>query len=357
VKWIELRRHVHNFGAARLGLVMTTVLLGLALLGPQVRVQRAVFHYVFVVDISQSMNTMDYAGDGRRISRLAMAKAAVKDALAALPCGSKAGLGVFIEHRSMLLLTPVDTCASYAELTDTLERVDWRMGWAGASEVAKGLYSAIRLLGSFDPKPTLVFLTDGHEAPPLHPRHRPMFNGTPGEIQGLVVGTGGFALMPIPKFDMGGNALGYWLAEEVMQTDVYSRGRSASVAQEPMVDSAGARVASPKRAGGEHLSSLKEDYLRELVRTAGLGYRRLTDPAALSDALSNRAFARLAPVTTDLGPAFGVLALLCLTGVYGAGMFARIAGITRSVLRRGFSAWPVWRALRHQKLETGTRPH
>lgn len=338
MKWMDLSRRLSEFGAARLGLAVTAALLFLALLGPQVRVQRTVFHYVFVVDISQSMNTMDYARDGRRVSRLSIAKAAVKDAMAALPCGSKAGLGVFTEHRSMLLLAPVDTCASYGELTDTLDRVDWRMGWAGASEVAKGLYSAIRFVESFDPKPTLVFFTDGHEAPPVHPRHRPMFNGTPGAVQGLVVGTGGFTPTPIPKFDMAGNTLGYWLAEEVMQTDVYSRGRSASVTQEPMVDSSGERVAGPQRAGGEHLSSLKENYLRELVRTAGLEYRRLTDSSALSDLLLTRAFGRTAPVKTDLGPAFGVMALIGLTWVYGAGAFTRSAGFARSILRRRFGA-------------------
>jgi hypothetical protein len=82
-----------------------------------------------------------------------------------LPCGSEAGLGVFTEYRSFLLLAPVEVCSGYAALLATLERLDWRMGWAGASLVGKGLHCGLELARALEPRPALVLLTDGHEAP------------------------------------------------------------------------------------------------------------------------------------------------------------------------------------------------
>ena len=63
-----------------------------------------------------------------------------------------------------------------------------------------------------------VFVTDGHEAPPLDPRHRPAFDDKPGDVAGLLVGVGGLLPVPIPKSDPMGRPLGFWRADEVMQT-------------------------------------------------------------------------------------------------------------------------------------------
>ena len=73
-----------------------------------------------------------------------------------------------------------------------------------------------------------MFVTDGHEAPPLSPLHKPVYDGKPGEIRGLIVGVGADALMPIPKNDPEGRAMGFWGADEVMQTDGYSAGRGGT---------------------------------------------------------------------------------------------------------------------------------
>ncbi len=56
------------------------------------------------------------------------------------------------------------------------------MGWEGDSRVAAGLFRAIGLaadLGS-----DLVFVTDGHEAPPLPARGGPAFEGKPARCAG-----------------------------------------------------------------------------------------------------------------------------------------------------------------------------
>ncbi|HEX9181166.1 MAG TPA: vWA domain-containing protein, partial [Burkholderiales bacterium] len=167
------------------------VVLALTALRPAAKLQRETFGLLFILDITQSMNTRDMRLAGAPATRLAAAKAAVRQALAALPCGSEAGLGVFTEYRSFLLLAPVEVCSGYAELVATLERLDWRMGWAGASQVGTGLHFGLELARALEPRPALVFLTDGHEAPPVDPVTRYPVENTPPRVQGLIVGVGG----------------------------------------------------------------------------------------------------------------------------------------------------------------------
>lgn len=269
--------------------------LGVALLRPELAVKRDVYSLLFVLDITQSMNVSDVLRGDARITRLAAAKEAIRQALTGLPCGSEAGIAIFTEYRSFLLLAPVEVCGSYAELSSTLQRLDWRMGWAGASEIAKGLHFAIGIAKGLEPRPALVFVTDGHEAPPVNMKMRQDFGDRPGEASGLIVGVGGSLPAPIPKFDMDGKALGTWGADEVAQVDVYSMGRPGSVQGESMVGSQDAT-----KTGTEHLSALKEDYLRLLAADTGLAYLRLESPAGLLAALSTPAHAHARPVPTDL---------------------------------------------------------
>ena len=163
-------------------------------------------------------------------------------------------------------------------------------------------------------KPALLFLTDGHESPPVNARYRPSFTVERGEIRGLIVGVGGDVLLPIPKFDPSGNPQGLWGANEVLQVDPRSLGRGGSVGGEQMVDpeEAQARPLPGVTPGAEHLSSLREDYLRLLAGETGLSYQRLGDEVLLLEALSSDKLAHAAPAVLDLRPWLGVGALLCL---------------------------------------------
>jgi mxaL protein len=48
-----------------------------------------------------------------------------------------------------------------------LDGIDGRMRWGNASQVSKGLFWALRAAKDIDPKPALLFPSDGHEAPPV----------------------------------------------------------------------------------------------------------------------------------------------------------------------------------------------
>ncbi|MDL2337083.1 MAG: VWA domain-containing protein [Pseudomonadota bacterium] len=283
---------------------------------PVATVDRALFDDVIVLDITQSMNVTDYQLEGKPVSRLVHVKHALRQALLALPCGSKVGWGIFTEYRSFLLLAPVEVCANLTELRATLDNIDGRMAWTGNSEIAKGLFSGIGIAKQLPDKPSIVFVTDGHESPPVNPRHRPTFNDKPGAVNGLIVGVGGLKPSPIPKFDPLGRPIGVWGADEVMQTDPRSQGRTGSVGSEQLAedpDDAGKAATLPGGTpGSEHLSAMREGYLRLLAAETGLSFLPLQQPDGLIRALTAPSLARVTSAPTDLRVAFAGLAFVLL---------------------------------------------
>jgi len=128
--------------------------------------------------------------------------------------------------------------------------------------------------------------------------------------------------VPIPKFDPDGRRLGYWGPDDVLQTDPYSKGRAGSVAGEGYAES---EAIEPPRGwpvvGNEHLSQLREGYLRLLADELALDYVRLNSVGdgvqALAERMQAPPLARVAPTRVPLGPAFGLLGLLAIAWVYG----------------------------------------
>jgi mxaL protein len=301
-------------------LAAAALALAIGFLRPLVPWPRALVDQVVVLDITQSMNVQDQQLDGKPVSRLVFAKQALRQTLLALPCGSKIGWAVFTEYRSYLLFAPVEVCAHLDELRATLADIDNRSAWAGASEVAKGLHSGLSIVRQLPGAPALVFVTDGHEAPPLNPRHRPAFDDKPGEVPGLLVGVGGSLPAPIPKTDPQGRSLGFWAADEVQQSDLRSQGRGASVSGERLVDSGPAGgTANPALGaapGAEHLSALHEAYLRLLAGEMGLGFHRLDGADGLAAAMMAPALSRPVTMGADARVALGWLAFVLLLMCY-----------------------------------------
>jgi mxaL protein len=264
------------------------VLLLLALVIPGAHAPRSTYNYIVVFDITQSMNVRDYELDGVPVSRLAYAREAMRRALKDLPCGSHVGWGAFAEYRTILLLAPVEVCANYDDLLASLDQLDGQMRWSNASEVTKGVYWALRAAKEVNPRPDVIFVTDGHEAPPLDPRYPvPLFDDLkPGQTRGWLIGAGGDAPRPIPKLNADGAAIGYWRAFEVIQT----------------------------KGGREHLSGLHEAHLQTLARQVGFEYARLTGPLSIDAAMRDPRFARRtsAPIDLDWLPALAALVLLAM---------------------------------------------
>jgi mxaL protein len=270
---------------------------------------------LLVIDITTSMMVRDMSAHAAPQSRLAAVKARLTRALADMPCGSRVGLGVFSERRSFLLLSPVEICANFAPLSGTLAALDWRMAWEGDSRLAAGLDDALELAAGVGS--ALVFLTDGHEAPPL-----PLGQTEPAEAAelrpGLVVGVGGDVPAPIPKFDADGREVGF-----LSETDVVQENRSGlpppGMESRPGWNARNAPFGAEAASGEEHLSRLHEPYLRELAAQRGLRYARLTDSDALLADIDTATAVRRVPARIDLAPALSglALALLVLSSLWG----------------------------------------
>ena len=270
---------------------IAALLLLLACAMPPVALPRDTFDAIVIFDITQSMDVEDVQVDGAVASRLALARESARRTLRALPCGSRIGWGAFTEYRTLLLLAPIEVCGNYGDLMATLDGIDGRIRWGNASEISKGVFWAMRAAKELQPRPAVVFITDGQESPPLGTSNFPMFDDlAPGQVGGWLVGVGGSVPRPIPRTDGQGNRIGYWRAQDVIQRDV----------------PAGAP------ASHEQLSELNEPHLRGLAAQVGFDYAALADPATLADLVRDPRLAHRTKVATDLSwlPASGALLLL-----------------------------------------------
>jgi len=287
-----------------------------ALAAPRVRLTREARDLLLVIDVTGSMNVRDYMVAGEPTSRLAMARRASREMLAALPCQSKLGLGIFTERRTFLLFEPAEVCENFAAIDGAIDGLDWRMAWEGDSYVGRGVHSALAIAESLGAN--LVFLTDGHEAPPLAGGALPAFEGEPGRVHGLLVGVGAAEPSPIPKFDQDGREIGFYAEQDVPQENRMGP---------PPADAPSRAGWNPRNApwggeaatGTEHLSAMRADHLRALAAQTGLGFAPLDGAAALAVAVDAATQARPVEVRVDMAAIPAAFALACLTLLFGLG--------------------------------------
>ncbi len=291
--------------ATATALVITLLLVAAAIWWPKVERNIQVMDLMFVIDITQSMNVEDAVLDGEKVDRVEWAKAFAHDALLDLPCGTHAGLSIFSESRSLVLINPVEVCQNYDDLLHMLDRINGTMAWANSSEVSKAVFTAIKQVGLIKPSPSIIFISDGHESPPLHKTLYPKFRGKVGEVTGVMVGVGGEDLLPIPKKDPKGNLIGVWEVNDVMHQDVY-------------VSSRGDLQEQNARSGRtEHLSAQKKTHLDDLATMIAFDY--VSSPEDSDDVISllkAKANTREQLVMDDISPWLASLALLLLVIVY-----------------------------------------
>jgi mxaL protein len=296
-----------------------------AIINPTLTVQRSGVDALVVIDITGSMNVRDYHDGERPISRLDAVKAALRVALTKLPCPSRIALAVFAERRPFLLFEPTDVRAHYAPVESAIAALDWRMAWEGDSRISAGLFRAFDMAREMDAD--LLFFTDGQEAPPLPAGSGPRFAGDAGALRGLIVGVGGYALSPIPKFDDNGHEIGFFGAEDVPHENRFGLPPQGAELREGY-DARNAPFGGTMRVGVEHLSSVKEDYLQSLAATTGLAYAHFDDAARLVDAYLAVATARRRDGETALRPLLALLGAGLLFSAYA------LSPLVESIARR-----------------------
>jgi mxaL protein len=265
------------------------VLLLLTFVLPGLHVTRPIYNVVAVLDITGSMNARDQQADGVAISRIDMEKRAVLSLLAALPCGSHLGIGIFVEERPFLLFEPVEICGNYAPLEKSIAGIGWRMGWDSESHIAAALRAAIITAHGLDAD--LIFMTDGQEMPPASWSSPPDFTAIRGAAGGLLVGVGGTDFVPIPKYDRAGHEIGVWKPGEL-----------------------------PSETGGlfkghEYLTAVNAPHLRMLAEATGLAYLHLVQAGDLLPALRRAVPLRTRQTAIDIRFLPAALSLLLLTAI------------------------------------------
>jgi mxaL protein len=297
-----------------------------ALVVPPGRATRNSIDVLLVVDITDSMNTRDYHDGDKTESRLDAVKRITRKALIDLPCQSRIGLAIFAERRVFLLFNPIEVCGNFAPIDGAIAALNWREGWEGDSHIASGLYRAIAL--AQDLHTDLVFMTDGHEAPPLPWNGGPAFDGKPGAVKGLIVGVGAYELSPIPKFDNSGREIGFYGSTDVLQESRFGL-PPPNAEQRPGYNARNAPFGDVRVEGNEHLSSVKEPYLKQLAGKTELSYTHLTNEPEFLDTLQMHATPHPVDATVERAPIAAALGLTCLVGVYAVSLL----GILR---RKGF---------------------
>jgi mxaL protein len=283
------------------------ILMLLSFLYPNNIEPRPTYHLIAIVDITRSMNAEDYQLEEKTVSRLEFVKRSLSELLLQLPCESTLGLGVFTDRRSTLLFDPIEVCTGHNEIDAAINALDWGMAWAADSRIASGFFSTLEMLK--DRKETLLFMTDGHEAPPVNPRYRTDFSSVKNKLKGLVIGVGGTQPVPIPKYNQRGEREGFYSAEDVPQRSVFGE----SDLNPEKIEGYNARNApfgSAEAIGTEHLSALNESYLSQLSLEAGFEYLRLTEPQAMLTKLeASKNYQTIKNITTDIRWQWVILAL------------------------------------------------
>jgi len=287
MSWLDYGRRL--VAANNLPLLVALFCLFLAVFMPSISVEQPVYRVQVTFDISQSMNVQDVPHESQVLSRLEFAKLAAQQLVNELPCGSYIGWSVFTGRKILTLITPVEVCAHYAGLLSSLTEINGRMRWLNGSAIGKGLHQSIRAADGFTEKTAVVFISDGHEAPPLEPGQRGMPKTDKFSVAGLIAGVGGDIPVPIPKTDNEGNVIGYWKASDVVQLPPGSGGRV-----------------------GQELSYRDDAQLQGLARLTGFSYWPLTHPTSLSEALGNTSIASLQHSQRDFRWVAATLALLML---------------------------------------------
>lgn len=213
----------HRFIAALLRVIRDnheTLLLGaaalllvLALVKPQIPLKQDVHNYFLLADVSQSMNAEDVKLNGATVNRMAYTRHLMKKVVETSPCGTYVSLGVFAAENAALLFMPLEVCANYDVINDSIDQLEWRMSWRGNSRLSFGVRSASKVLDSLSAPAKMFFFTDGDEAPKVNAINKLDLSGLQGGENLIFVGIGGHEPVPVPRYNSANEWVGFWSSD------------------------------------------------------------------------------------------------------------------------------------------------
>lgn len=269
---------------------------------PQSQLKSVVQDTLFVIDISESMNVRDVDYPKPQTDRLTLAKLAVREGMASLPCGSKVSVALFAGDESVVLFEPLEVCRHFPAIEQVVSGLDRRMRWIGDSWVTNALTASI--IEAQKRKLNLVYITDGDEMPQ---RSAPIVTDLAklrGKVKGLLLGVGGDALQPIPRLNQRDEIIGYWTRE-----DAVLEGNHPNLL--PMVRNLAPSENAPDGTLDEvteHISSFNKTFMQALSQASGFELVRINTPADAVNALKNSDYQKQAMAERDARWIFSLVA-------------------------------------------------
>jgi mxaL protein len=345
-----LRRIARFLASHRLvGLLLAAFVLMPVFFAPTVELPGQTFSWLFVIDISESMNVRDADPRDSHESRLDRAKSSVVAAMAALPCGSRVALALFAGEDTVTLFEPLEVCRHFPAIEAAVREIDWRMAWDGDSRIELGVVNAFR--EAEKRRLDLVFVTDGDEAPHTDVPRLSDLLSMRGPVHGWLVGVGSAEPHPVPRLDADDRIVGYWTAIDAARQGFHPNlvETIASASSPEALEASGALDGVV-----EHRSALRADYLRQLATAAGLGYAKDDSLQSIAALATDRAMRREERADRDVRFVFGLAAALLLAtewiggglrrGSRGADANRRTERETRPAVRMGRANVPMTRA-------------
>lgn len=279
-----------------------------AMFHPSVPIKHNIYTYLLVVDISQSMNTVDMSIDGKPASRMAHTQKLLHEVVSSLPCGTKVSIGLFAGVSVSPLYNPIEVCDNFDAIQDTIDHLDWRTAWSGNSRIRESMFGISLAIRSFPEPAQVVYLSDGEEAPKLHTFNTRDLTNFQGADGWLLVGIGSEKGAAIPKLSEKNQVIGYWSNESfAMQPGV------AQISQQNL------GIRDDNVAGGEQdrfISKLNSEYLKSIAKEIGATYVLGDNVHTLLDAMKTQKPARRDTAPYDLSWVLASLAGLLLLAAY-----------------------------------------
>ena len=298
---VHIRHAIQNGAICYLlaGLVLITVWFE-----PQLQLKSVVQDTLFVIDISESMNVRDVNYPKPQTDRLTLAKLAVRESMASLPCGSRVSVALFAGDESVVLFEPLEVCRHFPAIEQVVSGLNRRMRWIGDSWVTKALTASIKEAQRRNLN--LVYITDGDEMPQ---RSAPIVTDLAklrGKVKGLILGVGGDALQPIPKLNQKDEIIGYWTRE-----DAVIEGNHPNLL--PYVRALAPTEHAPDGMLDEvteHISSFNTIFMRALSNASGFEMVRINIPMDAVKSLKNPEYQKQAMAERDARWIFGLIAVV-----------------------------------------------
>lgn len=189
------------------------IFLLLAVVKPEIQLKQKINNYLLLADVSQSMNAEDVKISKKAVSRMEYTKHLMKKVFESSSCGTYISLGVFAAENVAMLFMPLEVCANYDVINDSIDHLEWRMAWKGNSRLSFGIKAAESMSDYLNVPAQVLFFTDGDEAPKVNAINKLDLAGVQTGKNILFVGIGGNKPVPIPRFNSSNKWVGYWSSD------------------------------------------------------------------------------------------------------------------------------------------------